>query len=581
MSMHTRVFLFLLLAVLAAGLVAALPTGAAEKIDSDRIGKLIEQLGSGDFAERERAYQALDSVGAAALDALRGALKSDDAEIRRRAEDLVAKWEKVAEREKILKPTMLRLTFNDTPLSEALETVRQKTGLQIYLHDPENKLASRKVTVDTGEKTLWQAFDLFCEKAGLTDGDPSQVAPTRTPPGVRPVIRVAPAVAAPAPAVAPAPAAPPAPPAKEEKKEPAPAEKKPGAAPAPPKAAREGAAANFLAPLLFAAMTMQVLQLEVPPGAAGFIGPAGKPGFNPYAANQVLLVDGKPSTQPVDYAGAVRIRALPNVANIPLPRTEKDIVLGLHVMPEPRLALQTVVGVTVEKAVDDQGQRLSQSMDDVGDGGNTIVGPGGVMVLRGRVLNRYPGAVGNQVGLKLQKGEKPSKSLKELKGTITAQIRTTPTELMAVEKLLDAKGQKAKADGGGNLEILNVAKNEDGSYAVDVKVEVPTGVQAVNPGTIGGTGAATTSTVIAGPGGVRRSLYTGGYVGLLVTDAKGNRLPMALTKSTGNRAAGGPVEYGFQVVPQAGHGEPAKISFTGAAVLGVDIPFSLKDVQIP
>src|SRR5262245_14937573 len=99
--MRTRVFLFLLLAVLAAGLLAALPTTAAEKVDSNRIGKLIEQLGSGDFAERERASQALDAIGADAMDALRAATKSDDAEVRRRAEDLVAKWEKIAERDRI------------------------------------------------------------------------------------------------------------------------------------------------------------------------------------------------------------------------------------------------------------------------------------------------------------------------------------------------------------------------------------------------------------------------------------------------------------------------------------------------
>lgn len=579
--MRTRVFLFLFLVVLAAGLVAAVPTGAAEKVDADQITKLIEQLGSGDFAERERAYLALDKIGADALDALRRATKSDDAEIRRRAEDLVAKWEKIAERDKILKPTMLRLTFKDTPLPEALDTVRQKTGLQIYLHDPENKLANRKVTVDTGELTLWQAFDLFCEKAGLTDGDPSQVTPTGTTrPTTRPVIRLAPGVVpGVVPAIVPAPAVipPPAVPAKEDKKEPAPA-KKPDPAPAPQKGVKEGTAANFLAPLLFAAMTMQVIQLEVPPG--GF-GPMGKPGFNPYAPNQVLLVDGTAKKQPVDYAGAVRIRALSSVANLPLPRTEKDILLGLQVMPEPRLALQSIVGVTVEKAIDDQGQRLSQAMEDMGENGNNVVvGPGGAVIIRGRIISRYPGAVGNQVGLKLQKGEKPSKSLKELKGTVTAQIRSAPSEMMAVEKLLEAKGQKATAEGGGNLEILNVGKNEDGSYAVEVKLETPTGALAVNPGTIPGAAGPTTTTVVL-PGGLRRALSTGGYVGLLITDAKGNRLPMTLTKSAGNRAAGGPMEYGFQVVPQAGQGEPAKISFTGAMVVGVDIPFTLKDVPIP
>ena len=51
--------------------------------------KLVEQLGSDDFAEREAAHQKLEALGEAAFDALRKAATSDDAEVKSRAEQLL------------------------------------------------------------------------------------------------------------------------------------------------------------------------------------------------------------------------------------------------------------------------------------------------------------------------------------------------------------------------------------------------------------------------------------------------------------------------------------------------------------
>jgi len=67
--------------------------------DAVRIDRLIEQLGSEVFAEREAATKALDRIGEPALKLLRKSSEdSDDAEIRRRAGQLVATIEpRVAE----------------------------------------------------------------------------------------------------------------------------------------------------------------------------------------------------------------------------------------------------------------------------------------------------------------------------------------------------------------------------------------------------------------------------------------------------------------------------------------------------
>jgi uncharacterized protein (TIGR03067 family) len=56
---------------------------------ADRVARLVKQLGHADYAKREAASEELDAIGAPALDALRKALSHDDAEVRRRAANIV------------------------------------------------------------------------------------------------------------------------------------------------------------------------------------------------------------------------------------------------------------------------------------------------------------------------------------------------------------------------------------------------------------------------------------------------------------------------------------------------------------
>src|SRR5262249_37793602 len=67
--------------------------GPRQENDQPSILKLIEQLGSDQFAERDKAMKALDQIGDPALEALRKAAQSDDLERKRRAEELVTKIE--------------------------------------------------------------------------------------------------------------------------------------------------------------------------------------------------------------------------------------------------------------------------------------------------------------------------------------------------------------------------------------------------------------------------------------------------------------------------------------------------------
>src|SRR5690348_7394950 len=123
---HLRSFIMLLVGGLGLGLA-----GGATPADSggdERVPRLIRQLGSDQFREREAATDALDGLGAAALEPLRKATKSEDAEVRRRAADLVQRIEKRVETARILAPLRVRLVYQDTPVADAVADFARKSG---------------------------------------------------------------------------------------------------------------------------------------------------------------------------------------------------------------------------------------------------------------------------------------------------------------------------------------------------------------------------------------------------------------------------------------------------------------------
>jgi RNA polymerase sigma factor (sigma-70 family) len=179
---HTAAVVLLAVAVAGIGtgalayrsLAAEQPGGAragqsVKPDDAARISGLIDRLGSNKFAEREKAAQELDRIGLPALDALRRAAQGNDPERRRRAEDLVKKIEEREQAAALLRPKRVHLVYKDTPLPEAVADFQKQSGYELTLSDPAGKLRKRRITLDTGDVTFWQALDQFCGKAGLVE----------------------------------------------------------------------------------------------------------------------------------------------------------------------------------------------------------------------------------------------------------------------------------------------------------------------------------------------------------------------------------------------------------------------------
>jgi hypothetical protein len=639
--MRSRYLLLALLGGLGLGLLASLPSSADETVSADKINRLIEQMGSGSFADREKATKELDAIGVPALEALRKAAKSDDVEVKRRAGELLKKIEKQAESAKLLAAKRVHLVYKETPIAEAVADFEKKSGYTIHLHDPEGKLKERKITLDTGETTFWHAFELFCEKAGLTESTMQEVmqemmriqgggpVPIRKPP-----IKKLP----PRPAPGTLPEAPPAPPAKQielnaaaVEAPPAPA---PAAQPAPPAAAPPQA----------------VLRRGGMPRMPAW--GSGMPG-------QVLLLkDGKLRKLPTDDRSAVRIRALPKAAMFG-DAPEGEIILALEVTPEPRLQWQGLQSVRIEKALDDQGQKLTQVTPQVpapaagiGAGGPGIAPPAvaiqpAIAQAGGGWGGGWGGGIHPTVPVQLKKGEKAAKALKELQGVISAKMLSEATPMIVADNLAKAKGKTFKGKEGGSIKVLDV-KTEEKKTTIQFEFEpTPNTVPEMGGGMMGmmgmmpGMGAGMVAPAVpairlqpaapapaappppdkgkkkrgaaalaaAAPAQLVRAqvvapvqvqgggeiaiaignapMFVGPFNGLVVQDDKGNTLPVQMGPQEFRMQAGPgganvlTVTYTLICEPGKDQGPAAKVVYMGRKHVAVDVPFTLKDVPLP
>ncbi len=566
-------------------LLISLPSSAEEAASKEKIDKLIDQLGSGSFAEREKASRELAGIGVPALDALRKAAKSEDAEVRKRAEDILPKIERQAESARVLVPKRVHLVYKDMPLAEALADFQKKSGYHIELHDPDGKLKERKVTLDTGETSFWHALGLFCDKAQLAEASMEDLMQAPQAPGG-------------------APGAP---------------------LPAQPVIVRPGRA--FL-----------------PGNMPSIFGRNG----------QLILKDSKAKALPTDDRSAVRIRVLGKsdpLGNVP----EGEVNLALEVSLEPKLQWQMFQSVHIDKAVDDQDQKLTQVVPQVegpaaGAVGNPAIappgGPAGIKIQmqmqRMQMMGRQQmgwGGPNQQVPVQLKKGAKAAKSLKELQGVLTVQLLTEARPVITADKLDKAAGKSFKGDEGGSIKIMDV-KSEEDQTSIQLELEQPPfdkvmpaqsnvvpggGVRIMAPRGLqqpppppkppeAGKGAQPPAVQqpavqppppappaaqppaaqrvrfpLGGPPGGGPAQLMDSMNGMSIQDDKGNVLPIDGRRSRASisfvQQANGPPKQTLTWTLVCPHekdkGKPAKVVYLGRKSVSVEVPFALKDVPLP
>jgi hypothetical protein len=215
-----------------------------------------------------------------------------------------------------------------------------------------------------------------------------------------------------------------------------------------------------------------------------------------------------------------------------------------------------------------------------------------------------PAGPSRDVVVHLRKGDKDAKALKELTGTVAAEVLGEPTAVIMAPDILKAAGKEFKGGENGVLKVQDVTRADNGAVDVRLELSPPSDSQPMSGavGPVGGYAPAGTRPIRRGaavppaPGGPAGGVAIGivappppggsmpaaagyGLSGLSLLDDKGEAFQPA-----GCRAEPGPdggVRWVLTFTPQKGQGDAAKLVYRARKSVAVDVPFTLKDVPLP
>lgn len=135
---------------------------AAEPADAVRVARLVTNLGSTSFAERDAAYSKLEKLGPACRPQLEAALKSPDAEVRLQAERLLRRL-RVAE---LWQPSLCDYQGHDHSVAEILAALEKATGNRMRAGDSFGKFNNGRLDLYARQKPFWELVDHVCRTTG-------------------------------------------------------------------------------------------------------------------------------------------------------------------------------------------------------------------------------------------------------------------------------------------------------------------------------------------------------------------------------------------------------------------------------
>src|SRR5262249_51647092 len=95
---------------------------------------------------------------------------------------------------------------------------------------------------------------------------------------------------------------------------------------------------------------------------------------------------------------------------------------------------------------------------------------GNVVIIGGPPAQGMPSSQ-RFVTVRLKRGEKNAKTLKELTGSLNAEALTDTEALVSIDNILKAAGKSAKAKDGGSLQVQSVDKLANGDIQVKIAME--------------------------------------------------------------------------------------------------------------
>jgi hypothetical protein len=322
------------------------------------------------------------------------------------------------------------------------------------------------------------------------------------------------------------------------------------------------------------------------PGAVFIGGRPGRPSTGWDA--KVLLYDGPGPVITSCHAGAVRLRALPAGTPFPMTIMGDEVLLPLQISAEPRLQFAGALSLRIEKAIDELGKAHEAAGVVVPISGaeemTFIPLPNGAMMAQPMASRAGLAA------LKINRGDKTAKTLREISGEMTARVHVT--EVLARLNGPLKSGMAADGVDGVGVKVTDLTTVNAGEIKLSINLSLPPEVQPIGPlaGNFGGR--------VAFQGGVviQQQMVIGGkaaaaplpagtteYNGLVVEDAQGRRWNAV----SGYQESGqfGPQGVVTQLVvtfkAPAPDAEAARLIFSGARPAVISIPIAFRDVSLP
>jgi hypothetical protein len=146
-------------------IIAPVPSVAVAPPNAE-IAKLIQQLGSESYREREKAGQTLEAKGENVLPDLRRALNtSDNPEVTRRLSVIVRRMD----HERLVAPKRVTFTMKDKTAKTAIEEISKQTGYKVQFDGggPGGAGGDAKYSFDFDKTPFWVAMDKIADMANL------------------------------------------------------------------------------------------------------------------------------------------------------------------------------------------------------------------------------------------------------------------------------------------------------------------------------------------------------------------------------------------------------------------------------
>ncbi len=290
---------------------------------------------------------------------------------------------------------------------------------------------------------------------------------------------------------------------------------------------------------------------------------------------EILLAEGTPRTSPAHVAGALRL------ATTPVSRAGTMFQLSLEATPEPDRILKQVFGVHLEHAVDDLGRPLTQRPVTMNKRLETQTfaeagGLRGVVVINGELA--APGAsptgpAARIIPLFLQAGDGQAKSIREIKGVITALMLTAPEPLVRIDHIVKQAGQTIKGVTAGSVRVVEIRQAGGGQIHLRVLVEAPP--RRFHDADVNTSGQIV---VVNGKvvGGIERHLSAANF---RLEDAAGKPFQILRAVATG-RDTDSAQELELTYAPKKAATEAFRFVYTDRRAALVEISFTLRNMPL-